>query len=199
VTDRAIRVGYARCSTEEQSLDIQREQLEAAGCRRIFEEKVSGKSRDGRGELEAALRFLELGDTLVVTKLDRLARSTIDMLTIITELAKRGVKFTSLVEPWANTDSPAAELLLTMMAGVAQFERGRIRERQAEGIAKAKTAGKYRGRKRKVNVDDVLRLKAQGLGATAIAKQLGCKRQSVYRVLKEADPGNVVPIRNETA
>lgn len=106
-------LGYARVSTDDQSLDIQREQLRAAGCKRIFEEKASGKSADVRAELQALLKFAEPGDTIVVTKLDRLARSTLDMLRLITGLAKRGITFKSLAEPWASTDNPAAELMLT--------------------------------------------------------------------------------------
>lgn len=174
-------IGYARVSSESQSLEIQREQLKTAGCRHVFEEKVSGKDADARQELQAALRFVSEGDKLVVCKLDRLARSTIDMLTIVTGLAQRGVKFQSLAEPWANTDSPAAEMLLTFMAGVAQFERGRIRERQREGIEKAKAKGIYRGKKRKITAELVRPLKAEGLGPAAIAKRLGCSRMTVYR------------------
>lgn len=125
-------IGYARVSTHDQSVDVQLEQLTKAGCQRIFEERVSGKSVAGRDELHAAIKFMVPGDVLVVTKLDRLGRNTIDMLTLITDLGKRGIKFTSLAEPWANTDSPAAELILTLMVGVATFERGRSRERQLE-------------------------------------------------------------------
>jgi DNA invertase Pin-like site-specific DNA recombinase len=141
-------LGYARVSTDDQSLDIQREALRAAGCQRLFEEKASGKAADSRDELQALLKFAEPGDTIIVTKLDRLARSTLDMLQVITSLGKRAITFKALAEPWASTDNPAAELMLTVMAGIAQFERGRLRERQAEGIARAKAAGKYRGRKR---------------------------------------------------
>jgi DNA invertase Pin-like site-specific DNA recombinase len=180
-------LGYARVSTEDQSLDIQREQLTAAGCKRIFEEKASGKSAIVRDELQALLRFAIEGDTIIVTKLDRLARSTIDMLTIITGLAKRGVTFKSLAEPWANTDSPAAELMLTVMAGIAQFERGRIRERQRDGIAAAKLAGKYRGRSKKpVTADAINALKAEGKSMREIGVELGAGRATLYRVLEAA-------------
>mgnify|MGYP001287888342 CR=1 FL=1 len=180
-------IGYARVSTDDQTLDIQREKLREVGCKRIFEERVSGKSADVRTELQAALRFLEPGDTLIVTRLDRLARSTIDMLNIVTGLGKREVLFRSLAEPWANTDSPAAELMLTVMAGIAQFERGRIRERQLEGIAKAKAAGKYKGRKRvPVTAETIRELQAKGLKMTKIAKELRCGRATLYRVLEEA-------------
>lgn len=178
------KIGYARVSTDDQSLDIQREHLTEIGCKRIFEERVSGKSRDKREELKACLKFLEPGDTLYVTKLDRLARSTIDMLTIIIGLSERGIKFTSIAEPWANTDSPAAEFMLTCMAGVATFERGRIRERQREGIARAKLLGKYKGRKRKIGVtlDAIKALKGRGLTPSQMAAELNCGRATIYRV-----------------
>ena len=146
---------------------------------------MSGKAADVRGELQAAIRFLEPGDTLIVTKLDRLARSTLDMLLIITDLGKRGMKFTSVAEPWANTDSPAAELMLTVMAGIAQFERGRIRERQRDGIAKAKAEGKYKGRKRAFSDERLKGLLAQDLGITAIAKKLKASRQTIYTRMEQ--------------
>ena len=174
-------IGYCRVSSDDQSLDIQREQLQAAGCRRIFEEKISGKDAN-RPELQACLKFLAKDDKLVVCKLDRLARSTLDMLTIVSDLGKRGVKFASLAEPWANTDTPAAELILTLMAGVAQFERGRIRERQIDGIARAKRQGKYRGRKRRITAAVVQEMKAKGMGVSAIARELNCTRRSIYLV-----------------
>ena len=191
------KIGYARVSTDEQSLEAQIKQLQAAGCKRIFEERLSGKSTDGRIELRAALKFVEPGDLLMVTKLDRLARSTIDMLTIVTDLAKRGVTFRSLAEPWANTDSPAAELMLTVMGGIAQFERGRLRERQLDGIERvkrnrevSKETGMYkysgRARKRGVTLAAIIELKAKGLKPGQIAKELSCGRATVYRVIHRA-------------
>ncbi len=125
----------------------QRNALQAAACDIIREEKVSGSSTAGREQLAILLDFIAEGDTLVVTKLDRLARSTLDMLMIITKLGERGVQFVSLAEPWANTDSPASKLMLTVMAGIAEFERGRIRERQREGIVLAKNKGVFKGGK----------------------------------------------------
>jgi DNA invertase Pin-like site-specific DNA recombinase len=109
----ARKFGYARVSSDGQDLTAQRQALQAAGCDIIREEKVSGGSTSGREQLAILLDFIAEGDTLVVTKLDRLARSTLDMLTIITKLGERGVKFVSLAEPWANTDSPASKLMLT--------------------------------------------------------------------------------------
>ena len=185
-----MKIGYARVSTDDQTVDIQREQLRTAGCKRIFEEKISGKAADVRGELQAAIRFLEPGDTLIVTKLDRLARSTLDMLLIITDLGKRRMKFMSVAEPWANTDSPAAELMLTVMAGIAQFERGRIRERQRDGIAKAKAEGKYKGRKRAFSDERLMGLLEQNLGITAIAKELKSSRQTIYTRMEQLPAAN---------
>ena len=178
-------IGYCRVSTDDQSSELQRDQLTRAGCQRIFEERVSGKSVVGREELHAAIKFVVPGDVLVVTKLDRLGRNTVDMLTLISDLGKRGIKFASLAEPWANTDSPAAELILTLMVGVATFERGRIRERQLEGIAKAKAAGKYRGRKPSpITIEAINALKAKGLPMSKIATELKCGRASLYRALE---------------
>ncbi|MCV0371749.1 recombinase family protein [Filomicrobium sp.] len=181
-----MKVGYCRVSTDDQSLDIQQDQLKAAGCERIYEEKISGKDAGNRPELAKVLAFVREGDVIVVTKLDRLARNTLDMLTIITDLGERGVKFTSLAEPWANTDSPAAKLMLTMMAGVATFERERIRERQAEGIKRAKENGAYKGSKRRFDPEKIRELAEQGMGPTEIMREIGAKStMTVYRALNE--------------
>lgn len=175
-----MKLGYARVSSTDQHLDIQRETLTRDGCERIFEERVSGKDTVARIELQALIKFAKPGDVVIVTKLDRLARSTIDMLTVITELGDRGIGFVSLAEPWANTETPSGKFFLTCMAGVAEFERGRIRERQVEGIARAKALGKYKGRKRAVTTEDILALK-ETMTPTEIAKKLGCGRATVYR------------------
>lgn len=178
------KYGYARVSSDDQSTDIQQAALREAGCEMIRTEKASGSSRKGRDELAILLDFIREGDVLVVTKLDRLARNTIDTLAIITDLGRRGVRFVSLAEPWANTDTPAAELVLTLMAGVAQFERARIRERQTEGIAKAKAAGKYRGRAptARAKAAEIRLLLDSGLGPSEAARRLGVSRASVYRL-----------------
>lgn len=179
------RYGYARVSSEDQDLTIQRKALKAAGCTLIREEKVSGASRSGRTELLTLLDFVQPGDQIIVTKLDRLARSTLDMLTIIKDLGDRGIGFRSLAEPWADTTSPAAKLMLTVMAGVAEFERERIRERQREGIAKAKAEGKYKGRKPLADelVDRIKAMRADERRPTDIARMLRIGRSTVYRVL----------------
>ena len=179
--------GYARVSTDDQDLTIQRDALKAAGCEVIREEKVSGGSREGRRELETILAFLRNGDTLIVTKLDRLARSTLDMLTLITELGKRGVGVRSLAERDIDTTTAAGKLMLTVFAAVAQFERERIKERQAEGIAKAKQKGVYKGGKPRIDRAEVTRLKAEGLNPTQIAAKLGINRVTVYRLTAETE------------
>lgn len=176
--------GYARVSSGDQDLTVQRNALKAAGCEVIREEKASGKSREGREQLQILMDFVREGDTLVVTKLDRLARNTLDMLDIIQQLGDRGVGFKSLAEPWADTTSPAGKLMLTVMAGVATFERERIRERQLEGIARAKENGVYKGGKPKFSPEDIAKLQGEGLGVSQIAKRLGCSRQTVYRLME---------------
>src|SRR5690554_5115579 len=117
--------GYARVSSEDQDLSAQHEALTAAGCDMIREEKASGKSRDGRDELAILLDFIRPGDVLIVTKLDRLARNTLDMLEIVESLAEKGAGFKSLAEPWADTTTPAGKLVVTIFAGFAEFERAR--------------------------------------------------------------------------
>jgi len=182
--------GYARVSTDDQSLDIQREALKAAGCSVVREEKVSGASREGRDELETLLAFVRPGDTVIVTKLDRLARNTVDMLTIITDLGDRGVFFRSLAEPWADTTSPAGRLMLTVMAGVAEFERARIKERQREGIDRAKAEGRYKGSSRRHDRSTIWGLLDEGLPKAEVARRLGCNAMTVYRVIKEGRPAS---------
>jgi DNA invertase Pin-like site-specific DNA recombinase len=184
--------GYARVSTDDQDLSVQREALKAAGCEMIREEKVSGASREGRKELQILMDFMRSGDTLIVTKLDRLARSTVDMLTIIQELGDKGVGFKSLAEPWADTTSPAGKLIITVFGGVATFERERLKERQREGIDRAMRNGeisaktgrlKYGGTPRKFDPAKIREMKASGMGPAAIARELGCTPMTVHRAL----------------
>ena len=163
-----------------------REALKAAGCEVIREEKVSGGSREGRKELETLI-FLRPGDTLIVTKLDRLARSTLDMLTLITDLGKRGIGVRSLAERDIDTTTAAGKLMLTVFAAVAQFERERIKERQAEGIKRAKANGVYKGGKPRIDRAEVARLKAEGLNPTQIAAKLNINRVTVYRLMAELE------------
>jgi DNA invertase Pin-like site-specific DNA recombinase len=177
-------VGYARTSTLEQvaGFDAQLRDLEAAGAEKIYREQVSSVAT--RPELEAALDFARDGDTFVVTKLDRLARSTQHLLAIVDKLGSKGVAL-RVLNLGLDTASPTGKLMLTMLGAIGQFEREMMLERQKEGIAAAKAAGKYKGRAPTVRrkAADVQRLAAAGLGASEIAERLGCHRASVYRVL----------------
>jgi DNA invertase Pin-like site-specific DNA recombinase len=179
-------IGYARVSTADQSNDVQLEKLKAAGCEVIRQEKVSGRSRDGRTELQTVLDFIRPGDVLCVYKLDRLGRSTRDVLNLVHELEQRGASL-RVLEPAVDTSGPMGCMVLTVLGMVAQMELGFIKERQAAGIAKAKAEGVYRGRPAKIDHERIKQLKAQGVGATEIAKAVGCKRAFVYKVLKQAE------------
>lgn len=175
--------GYARVSTTDQDLTIQREALQAAGCEIIREEKVSGTSRQGREELRTLLEFLREGDTLVVTRLDRLARSMDDLSSIARGVQEKGVALRATEQP-VDTSNAAGKAFFQMLGVFAEFETNLRKERQLEGIARAKEKGVYKGRKQSINVDEVKRLRTQeGLGATAIANRLGIARTSVYRVI----------------
>ena len=175
-------IGYARVSTEDQDCTIQQAALSAAGCTVIRSEKRSGTSRDGRTELETVLSFLRPGDTLAVTRIDRLARSVADLEAIVRELRDKGVHLKALEQP-VDTSTPAGKAFLQMLGVFAEFETSLRRERQMEGIAKAKAAGVYKGRKPSVPVSEVVRLKDAGMAPSQIAKQLGVGRTSVYRAL----------------
>ncbi len=182
-----ILIGYARTSTIEQvaGFEAQKKQLQDLRVKKLFEEQVSSVGQ--RSQLDAALDYARDGDTLVVTKLDRLARSTTHLLEIIELLDAKGVGLRVLDFGGGSVDtkSPTGKLMLTMFGAMAQFEREMMLERQREGIAKAKADGKYKGRKPTVRAkaDEIKKLKAEGMGATKIAKQLGVGRASVYRVL----------------
>lgn len=176
--------GYARVSTSEQELAAQVDALTKAGADLVRSEKVSGSApRKDRKELSTLLEFLREGDTLLVFKLDRLARSTKDLLAMVDELQAKGVKLRT-VDGEIDTSTASGRAFVGMLAVFAEFETNLRRERQAEGIKKAKAGGKYRGRKRSIDSALIKVLKAEGAGATAIAKKLGITRQSVYRALR---------------
>jgi DNA invertase Pin-like site-specific DNA recombinase len=175
--------GYARVSTLDQNLAIQRSALKAAGCEIIRAEKASGTRRDGRTELQVLLDFLRAGDTLVVTRIDRLARSMKDLQDIVHELKGRGVTLKATEQP-IDTATAAGKAFLDMLGVFAEFETNLRRERQLEGISAAKARGVYKGRKPSIDAAEVRRLHTkEKLAPAAIARQLGIGRASVYRVL----------------
>lgn len=182
-------VGYARTSTVEQvaGLEAQHRDLEAAGVKKLFSERVSSVAH--RPELERALDYLRDGDTFVVTKLDRLARSVADLVSIVQSIESRGASLRILALN-LDTGTPTGKLMLNLLGSIAQFERELMLERQREGIAKAKAEGKYKGRtptaRRKT--DEVIELHKSGVGPSEIARRLGMGRTSVYRILAPADP-----------
>lgn len=182
-------IGYARTSTAEQQagLDAQTRDLLATGCNKIFSEQVS--SVTVRLQLEAALDFCREGDTLLVTKLDRLARSTTDLLRIVQRLDDKGVglRIVDFGGSPVDTKSPSGRLLLTMFGAMAQFEREVMLQRQREGIAAAKLQGKYQGRKPTARAKglEIRKLRDAGIGPTQIAARLNIGRASVYRILSE--------------
>ena len=179
-------VGYARVSSLHQNLDVQLEALNAEGCVRVYQEKVSGTSRTKREELAKILDYVREGDTLCVTKLDRLARSLPDLINIGAQLDKKGVALKVLDQP-VDTTTPAGRLFFSMPGAFAQFETEIRRERQMEGIAaaQARADNPYKGRPSSIDVDKVRKMKVNGMGATAIANEMEISRQSVYRLLKK--------------
>ena len=176
-------VGYARVSSTGQSLDIQNEALAEAGCEKVFAEKMSGRSTKDRIELAQAMDFVREGDTLIVTRLDRLARSVSDLHQIIEKLTEKKVGFRCLNQSGVDTDSSTGRLMLSILGAVAAFENDIRRERQLEGIAKVKADGRYKGRPATIDPERVKALRESGMGAAAIARELNIGRASVYRAL----------------
>ena len=185
-TELTMDIGYARVSSTGQSLEVQQDQLGTAGCQKVFAEKRSGTSMTGRQALEDAIEFARDGDTLIVTRLDRLARSGSDLQNIVTRLNAKGVGFRCLQQGAVDTTTGMGKLVLGILGAVAEFEADIRKERQLEGIAKAKEAGVYKGRKPSVDVEAVKALKGSGKGPAEIAKELGIGRASVYRALEKA-------------
>ena len=178
-----MRYGYARVSTIDQDLSIQNTALTTAGCELVRAEKVSGTSLAGRDELDLLMQVMREGDELVVTRIDRLARSIGNLQDIVRALKAKGVALRALEQP-IDTSTAAGKCFLDMLGVFAEFETNLRKERQLEGIAKAKAAGVYKGRKPSIPVDEVKALRAAGRGATEIAEELGIARKSVYRALE---------------
>ena len=179
-------VGYARVSTTGQSLDAQLATL--AGCEKIFREKVSG-AKDDRPELLAMLEFVREGDTVQVTKLDRLARNTRHLLEVSEYLQSKGVAL-NILNIGINTATPTGKLMLTMIGAIATFEREMMLERQAEGIALAKLKGKYKGRKptARSKAKEVIELVENGTSKAEISHQLKIGITSIYRIIRDERP-----------
>ncbi|MBB3655713.1 DNA invertase Pin-like site-specific DNA recombinase [Rhizobium sp. BK650] len=183
----AVMIGYARTSTTDQKagLEAQLRDLQAAGCTKIFKEQLSSVATE-RLELERALDFVREGDVLVVTKLDRLARSVADLMAITEKLRHKGVELRILALN-LDTSTPTGKLMLNLLGSIAEFERELMLERQREGIAKAKAEGKYKGRAptARSKASTVLALRADGKTPAEIQAALGISRASVFRILKE--------------
>lgn len=182
-----MNVGYARTSSTDQvaGFEAQLKDLQAVSCEKIFREQVSSMAT--RAQLQAAIEFVREGDVLVVTKIDRLARSVTDLLTIIQMLESKKVGM-RILNLGMDTQTPTGKLMLTVLGGIAQFEREIMLERQREGVAKARAAGKYKGRKPIAlnRRQEVMRLVKEGISKTNIAKQIGIGEATVYRILRTA-------------
>jgi DNA invertase Pin-like site-specific DNA recombinase len=182
-----MRYGYARVSTGKQDFELQVEALNAAGCERIFAEKVSGKSTDGRREFQRLMKALNPGDTVVVTKLDRLARSSRDLLNILGQLEEDCCGFVSLGESWCDTTSDVGKLVITIMSGIAEFERKLILSRTEAGITKAREQGKKFGRPSVLDVGQKRKIAeryAAGKTMQALADEYEVGVASIHRALQ---------------
>ena len=176
------RIGYARVSTSSQDLDIQKTKLKEAGCEIIRAETASGVSRAGRTELETILEFLRTGDELVVHRLDRLGRSTRDVLNLAHELESKGASL-RILDPEITTAGPTGRMVVTILGMVADMELQFIRDRQRAGIEAAKGRGVYKGRRKQIDDAEIRKLAGTGMTKAAIARELGVSRMSVYRAL----------------
>jgi DNA invertase Pin-like site-specific DNA recombinase len=177
-------IGYARVSTIDQNLELQENALRAAGCDMIRAEKRSGTTTAGRDELQIALDILRKGDVLMVTRIDRLARSIGDLQDIVRAVKAKGASLKAIEQP-IDTSTAAGKCFLDMLGVFAEFETNLRRERQLEGIASAKARGVYKGRRASIDPAKIKQMKAEGLGPSAIAKALKIGRASVYRALTE--------------
>ena len=186
-----MKIGYARVSTEDQSLDIQIGILKKAGCKKIFEEKRSGVGRD-RPQLLKMIRSLKKGDIVVVHRLDRLARSTRVLLETIDSIGSAGGKFLSLTEPWADTTSPTGRMVMTVLSGIAEFEREMIHTRTSAGRAAAKSKGVKFGRPPKLKLEQkklIVRLIEEGKSVREVARTFDVHTATIYRLI-DSEPAD---------
>ncbi len=181
-----LLIGYARVSTVDQNLDLQRDALQRAGCGQIYEDKASGRAKSNRPELAAALRALRAGDTLVVWRLDRLARSLVDLVQIINELGEKGIGFRSLTEQ-IDTSSVQGRLFLGVFAAMAQYQRDVIHENTMEGLKAARARGRMGGRRSKLGEQEIREIEAllkdPQITVVDVAKRYGVSRATVYNAL----------------
>lgn len=189
-----LLIGYARVSTIDQNLDLQRDALQRAGCGQIYEDKASGRAKSNRPELAAALRALRAGDTLVVWRLDRLARSLVDLVQIINELGEKGIGFRSLTEQ-IDTSSVQGRLFLGVFAAMAQYQRDVIHENTMEGLKAARARGRMGGRPSKLGEQEIREIEAllkdQSITVGDVAKRYKVSRATIYNALasKTGEPG----------
>jgi DNA invertase Pin-like site-specific DNA recombinase len=184
-----MKYGYARVSSNTQDYQAQVDTLKSAGCERIYSEKASGKSTNGRREFDKLMRALQPGDVVTVTKLDRLARSSRDLQNILHELKERGCGFVSLGESWCDTTSEVGQLMLTIMGGIAQFERSLIRKRCDEGIERAKAKGTQFGRPSALDASQKRKIAeryAAGETMAELAREYECGDATIWRALQPA-------------
>jgi DNA invertase Pin-like site-specific DNA recombinase len=180
-------IGYARVSTTDQNLELQLNRLNAHGCERIYQEKVSGARRD-RPELQRMLDHLRPSDTVVVLKLDRLARSTRNLLDIVDHIKSSQASFCSLSEPWADTTSHAGKMIMTIFAGIAEFERDLIRERTSAGRKAALARGVKFGRPKKLSMEKMvfaMQLIEEGKSVFEVADAFGVNKNTIYRLIEK--------------
>lgn len=180
-----MKIGYARVSSAGQNEAAQVDILNRHGVEELFVDKASGTSRDGRPALASAIKFARKGDAIVVTRLDRLARSVLDLHTIARELQGKGVDLIA-TEQQIDTTSPTGRLMFNMLGAIAEFETDLRRERQLEGIAKAKSEGRYKGRPVTVDGEAIIAALAAGDKPTAVARRFNVARSTVYRIAAEA-------------
>jgi DNA invertase Pin-like site-specific DNA recombinase len=182
-----MRYGYARVSSNTQDYTAQVDALKAAGCERIFNEKASGKSTNGRREFDKLMRALHPADVVTVTKLDRLARSSRDLHNILHDLQEQGCGFVSLGEGWCDTTTEVGRLMLTIMGGIAEFERGLIRRRCEEGIERARTKGTKFGRPSALDTSQrrtIAQRYAAGETMAELAREYECGEATIWRALQ---------------
>ena len=185
-----MKLGYARVSTDDQSLDIQRRRLREAGCELLFEEKISGAARS-RPVLDKLLEQMRSHDVLVIARLDRLARSTAELLRIAEIITEKQAGFQSLDEPWADTTTPPGKMILTIFAGIAEFERSLILSRTEDGRQAAKARGVAFGRPRKLRPEQqelVRELLREGKSISAVARTFNVHPATIYRCVEPKPP-----------